>query len=195
MPEDAIDRLTVTPDAESPSRGRAHAGAESWPCALGRSGVADNKSEGDGVTPAGEYPLRRLLYRADRLALPRTGLRGRPIGPRDGWCDDPDSPSYNKWVRIPNEWRCEKLWRDDGLYDLVVPIGYNDDPPVPDLGSAIFMHVARPELAPTEGCVAFARADLLAILRRCNRATRLLIERPATIAAKLEAAHDEDPEE
>jgi L,D-peptidoglycan transpeptidase YkuD (ErfK/YbiS/YcfS/YnhG family) len=190
--EDALALLTVTPDADNPSRGRAHAGSDSWPCALGRSGVADNKIEGDGITPAGEYPLRRLLYRADRLALPRTGLRGRPIGPHDGWCDDPQSPSYNRWVRIPNEWRCEKLWREDGLYDLVVPVGYNDDPPVPDLGSAIFLHVARAELAPTEGCVAFARTDLLAILRRCTRATRLRIEPPPGVARVARQAHDDE---
>jgi L,D-peptidoglycan transpeptidase YkuD (ErfK/YbiS/YcfS/YnhG family) len=175
---ETIDALVVTPDAAEPSKGWAHLGEGRWRCALGRSGVADNKAEGDGLTPAGEYPLRRLLYRADRLALPRTGLRGRPIGPHDGWCDDPLSSSYNRWVRIPNKWRCEKLWREDGLYDLVVPIGYNDDPPQPDLGSAIFIHVARPDYAPTEGCVAFSRADLLAILRLCGRTTRVRIEAP-----------------
>lgn len=175
------DLLIVTSNAGDAARGIARMGELSWPCALGRSGIADNKTEGDGVTPAGEYPLRRLLYRSDRLALPRTGLRGRPIGPSDGWCDDPESPVYNKWVRLPNQWRCEKLWRDDALYDLIVPIGYNDDPTVPDIGSAIFVHIARDGYAPTEGCVAFSRTDLLEILKRCGRGSRIRIQpAPAT---------------
>ena len=56
------------------------------------------------------------------------------------------------------------LWREDGLYDLVVILGYNDDPPVAGRGSAIFLHVARPDYAPTQGCVALARPDLEAVL-------------------------------
>ena len=177
--------LTVTPDIDDHSKGWASLAEGRWRCALGREGVADNKSEGDGMTPAGEFPLRRLLYRADRLALPRTGLRGHPIGPKDGWCDDPRSSVYNKWVHMPNEWHCEALWREDQLYDLVVPIGYNDDPAVPDLGSAIFLHVARPDYAATEGCVAFARTDLIEILRRCSRATYVRILPPAAPLEEL----------
>ncbi len=53
------------------------------------------------------------------------------------------------------------LWRADHVYDLIVPLGYNDDPVVPGKGSAIFMHVAKPDYAPTEGCVALALPDLL----------------------------------
>jgi len=58
------------------------------------------------------------------------------------------------------------MWRDDALYDLVLVLGHNDDPPVPGAGSAIFVHVARPDLAPTEGCVALARDDLAALAAR-----------------------------
>ena len=56
------------------------------------------------------------------------------------------------------------MWRDVGLYDLVVELGYNDAPARPGLGSAIFLHLARPDWRPTEGCVAMARDDLLAVL-------------------------------
>ena len=56
------------------------------------------------------------------------------------------------------------MWRDDDLYDIVVVLGHNDDPPVPGSGSAIFMHVARPGFAPTEGCVALALPDLVSFL-------------------------------
>ena len=53
---------------------------------------------------------------------------------------------------------------DDDVYDLVVILGHNDDPVVPGAGSAIFLHLARPDYGPTEGCVALARADLEALL-------------------------------
>ena len=60
----------------------------------------------------------------------------------------------------------ERLWRDDEVYDLVVVLGHNDDPVVPGAGSAIFLHVARSDYAPTEGCLALALADLQNLLAR-----------------------------
>ncbi len=134
-------------------------------CALGRSGIRADKREGDGVTPAGRWPMRRLLYRPDRLAPPLTGLSVTAITPDDGWCDDPADSRYNRPVRLPCTARHERLWRDDGLYDVVVVLGHNDDPVVPEDGSAIFLHVARPDFGPTEGCVALALPDLLAVVR------------------------------
>ena len=135
-------------------------------CALGRGGVAaaEFKREGDGRTPLGEWPLRRVLYRADHGGAPETALETRAIMPDEGWCDAPEDPSYNRPVRLPYPASTEKLWRDDRLYDLVVVLGHNDDPPVPGLGSAIFLHLARPGYPPTQGCVALSRPDLEAVL-------------------------------
>jgi L,D-peptidoglycan transpeptidase YkuD (ErfK/YbiS/YcfS/YnhG family) len=82
----------------------------------------------------------------------------------DGWCDDPADPAYNRHVRLPYPASAERLWRDDGIYDIVVVLGHNDDPPVAGLGSAIFLHIARPDYPPTQGCVAVAREDLEALL-------------------------------
>ena len=65
------------------------------------------------------------------------------------------------------------MWRDDGLYDLLVVVGYNDDPPEGEWGSAIFLHVAREDYAPTQGCVAFARDDLLELVPLLGPETRL----------------------
>ncbi len=56
------------------------------------------------------------------------------------------------------------MWREDGVYDLVVVLGHNDDPVVAGAGSAIFLHLARPDYSPTEGCVALARPDLERLL-------------------------------
>ncbi len=143
-------------------------GPRRFRCALGRSGIGAHKREGDGVTPAGRFPLRRLLYRADRLAQPDSMLPTSTIRPDDGWCDDPADAAYNQAVRLPHPASAENMWRDDGLYDLVVILGHNDDPVVAGAGSAIFMHVASPGHGPTEGCVALAREDLLALLKELS---------------------------
>lgn len=135
-------------------------------CALGRSGVieAAAKREGDGATPAGRWPFRRVLYRPDRLRAPETRLAVTPLDPRNGWCDAPGDLAYNQPVTLPYAASAEQLWRDDPLYDLIVVLGHNDAPVVAGRGSAIFLHVARPDYAPTEGCVALAQPDLLAVL-------------------------------
>ncbi len=146
-------------------------------CAVGWGGITANKREGDGATPAGCWPLRGGFYRADRLKPPPTaGLPLAPLSPRDGWCDAPDDPSYNRQVRLPYGARAERLWRGDPVYDLILVLGYNDAPAVPGRGSAIFLHVARQNLAPTEGCVALAKTDLVSLLRRLSADSHLLID-------------------
>jgi L,D-peptidoglycan transpeptidase YkuD (ErfK/YbiS/YcfS/YnhG family) len=136
-------------------------------CALGKGGVkpAADKREGDGATPLGVWPIRRLLYRPDRGPPPTTALPTAPIGPGDGWCDDPADPAYNRPVALPYPASAEAMWREDGVYDLVAVLAHNDDPPRPGMGSAIFLHLARDDWRPTEGCVALARADMLKLLR------------------------------
>ena len=133
-------------------------------CAVGRAGLRADKQEGDEATPLGLLPLRRVLYRADRLTRPRAAVPIEPLAPADGWCDDPSSREYNCRVRLPFANRHEALWRDDAIYDVIGVLGWNDAPIVRGRGSAIFLHVARPDYAPTEGCVALALPDLLACL-------------------------------
>ncbi len=132
--------------------------------AVGRGGVRERKQEGDGATPAGLLPLRRVLYRADRGTRPRTAMPAMPLAPHDGWCDDPTHADYNLPVRLPHDGRHEALWRSDAVYDLIGVLGWNDSPVVRGAGSAIFLHVARPGFAPTEGCIALAMPDLRFLL-------------------------------
>lgn len=154
-------------------------GGQVWRCAIGRGGVRDGteKREGDGATPAGPLPLRRVLYRADRGAAPGARVPVAPLAPTDGWCDDPGDAAYNRPVTLPHPARHEALWRADATYDILGILGWNDgiDPafaeavgrpaPIsPGRGSAIFVHLARPDWAPTEGCVALAERDLRAAL-------------------------------
>lgn len=149
---------------ESPSGAVADWGAGPRRCAVGTGGIGAKRREGDGITPAGIWPMRRVLYRADRLARPMTALPVAAIGANDGWCDAPGDAKYNCPVTLPYPAGAEKLWRDDALYDVVVVLGFNDAPVVDGAGSAIFLHVAAPGYAPTAGCVALERADLLAAL-------------------------------
>ncbi|WP_297507061.1 L,D-transpeptidase family protein [uncultured Caulobacter sp.] len=136
-------------------------------CALGKSGViaAADKREGDNRSPLGTWPMREVWYRPDVYPDgPVTALPKRATRPEDGWCDAPGDPNYNRPVVLPYPASAERMWRDDAVYDLVVILGHNDDPPVPGLGSAIFMHLAREGYPGTEGCVALAREDLEAVL-------------------------------
>jgi L,D-peptidoglycan transpeptidase YkuD (ErfK/YbiS/YcfS/YnhG family) len=133
--------------------------------AIGRGGISGHKQEGDGATPAGTLPLRRVLFRADRVPAPACAAPRAPLAPDDGWCDDPGHPDYNRLIRLPHAARHEALWRDDALYDVIGVLGWNDAPVVPGRGSAIFLHIARPDGAPTDGCIALPRAEVLALLR------------------------------
>ena len=140
-------------------------------CAIGKAGFSSDKREGDGATPLGRFALRECWYRADRLPMPKSGLPLKVIDETDGWCDDPESPAYNKHVKLPYSFSHEELWRKDHRYDLIVPLGYNDGPILPGKGSAIFMHIAAPDYAGTEGCVALEQGDLLEVLTDCDAST------------------------
>jgi L,D-peptidoglycan transpeptidase YkuD (ErfK/YbiS/YcfS/YnhG family) len=139
-------------------------------CALGRSGVkpAADKREGDGASPAGVWPIRRVLYRPDRGPPPATAFELAPISREDGWCDAPKDPAYNRPVRLPYPASAEHMWLESGVYDIVVILGHNDDPVVPDMGSCIFLHLSRPDYSPTEGCVAVPRAELEELLSKAR---------------------------
>lgn len=160
-----MTRIRVIPSKDQVHRGLVLMAGKSYPCAIGKAGATISKREGDKMSPIGLFPLRRLYYRPDVYdRAPETGLETRPIAEDDGWCDAPDHPDYNRPVKRPFPASHEKMWREDGLYDLVVEIGWNDRPPVSGGGSAIFMHIARPGFEGTEGCVALRREDLLEIL-------------------------------
>ena len=135
-------------------------------CALGSNGVvaAADKREGDGRSPLGVWVIRRVLYRPDRGLAPQTALPVAAISPADGWCDEPMDPAYNRPVALPYPASAENLWREDEAYDLIAVLGHNDDPPIPGLGSAIFLHLAKPGFPPTQGCVALSRGDMKELL-------------------------------
>ena len=141
-------------------------GEKFFPCRIGRRGAVAQElgREGDEKTPRGDYILRFGLYRADRLPKPKSDLTFRPIGEDDGWCDDPGDPAYNRFIRLPYDASHEKLWREDGAYDVILVMSHNDTPPKAGLGSAVFIHIAQFDDRETLGCVALAPEAMVKIL-------------------------------
>lgn len=139
-------------------------------CALGRGGVKEGKVEGDGATPAGCFPIRKIFYRADIVGMQPFLISAQPIQKGEGWCDDPNDARYNTYIATSYEGN-EFFFRNDAVYDIIAVIGYNDAPPIRGKGSAIFMHVAREDYSKTEGCIALSRKDLLEILSTCTEKT------------------------
>lgn len=149
-------------------------------CAVGRGGIGEKLSEGDGVTPAGRHRIEAVWHRPDRAPAARVAgaaaaaFAARVITPRIGWSDDPADPGYNGPIRRPHVFSHERLARPDPLYDLVAVLDWNRTPAIPGRGSAIFLHVWRSKRYPTEGCIAFARADLAWILARWTLQSRVV---------------------
>ena len=164
-------------------RARAGCRTQGWLCAgslairvaLGRAGIRADKREGDGGTPRGRFRPVRLWWRADRAARPATRLPSRRISRADGWCETPSDRRYNSPVKLAADSPADRLWRADGLYDIIVEIDHNVRPRVAGRGSAVFIHVARRGLAPTAGCVALAAPALRRLLTRLGPRTRIVI--------------------
>lgn len=147
-----------------------------FPCSIGKTGITATKREGDGATPAGIWRVTGLWYRPDRLARPAPWARA--IGPGDLWCDAPGHPAYNHHARAPLAASHERLRRADPLYDLILTTDWNWPDAVPGRGSAIFLHQWRRPGYGTEGCIAFARPDLIWIARRARPGTPIIVDQP-----------------
>jgi L,D-peptidoglycan transpeptidase YkuD (ErfK/YbiS/YcfS/YnhG family) len=147
------------------------------PCAFGAAAITYRKREGDHASPAGHFRLIEGFFKPLGGRRPRSQLPFFALNRMLGWCDDPDAPIYNRLIRLPSSSRHETLWRDDGLYDLVIVLDYNLRPRRRGAGSAIFLHCARPGFTPTEGCIALRESDLRKLLPRLSRQTKLIVRR------------------
>jgi L,D-peptidoglycan transpeptidase YkuD (ErfK/YbiS/YcfS/YnhG family) len=171
-----VPTIRVRPRPGQRSLGVLIAGHRVVPVVLGRSGIKVNKREGDGATPAGRFRPLRLWWRPDRGPRPRVRLPTRRICRDIAWCEDPADRRYNRPFRRSANDPGDRLWRGDGLYDLIVEIDHNTRPRVAGRGSAVFLHVARPDRGPTAGCVAMGAAALRRLLESMSRRTRILIQ-------------------
>ena len=101
-------------------------------CSIGKKGVCNKKVEGDLTTPKGIFNLGNIYYRSDRVQKPFSKLKSISIKKNMGWCDDPNSKSYNKLIKIKKNLKIshEKLYRKDHKYDFFILIKYNYKNPI-----------------------------------------------------------------
>ena len=144
-------------------------------CAIGKAGIKKKLREGDNITPKGTYQITRIYYRKDRIKKIKTKIKLSKIKKNFGWCDQPDSKFYNRLIDIPNKLSHEKLYRKDNIYDVIIVLNYNMYPTIQYKGSAIFIHVAKRNFTPTKGCVAISKKNLLYLIERISKKTKIII--------------------
>ena len=115
-------------------------------CAIGKRGITSKKIEGDKCTPRGRFRLKYIFYRKERVKNIRSKLKTIPLKKNFGWCDDVKSKFYNKFIKFPFNYKAEKLYVNENIYDIIVVIDYNLKPIKKNRGSAIFLHVAKKNL-------------------------------------------------
>ena len=143
-------------------------------CAIGKKGIGYKKKEGDYITPKGQFKIKFILYRKDRVKI-STKFKKKVIKKNMGWCNDPKSKEYNKLISLPFNYKHEKLYKKDNTYDIVLVLNYNMNPIKKNKGSAIFVHVAKNNYKSTEGCVAIKKKNLIKILKEINSRSKIKI--------------------
>ncbi len=141
---------------------------------VGKKGIGNKRKEGDLITPKGEFKIKYILYRKDRVKI-STRLKKKIIKKNMGWCDDPRSSHYNKLVRLPLAYKHEKLFKKENTYDIILVLNYNMRPIKKNKGSAIFIHVAKKSFKRTEGCVAIKKLNLIKLIKEINPNTKVKI--------------------
>jgi L,D-peptidoglycan transpeptidase YkuD (ErfK/YbiS/YcfS/YnhG family) len=156
---------------QSGHKGTLAIGDWTVPCVIGSGGLAPAsvKREGDRKTPIGVFPLRYGLFKP-LAALRFLSQVDFPFVPcSDDMIWEEEGPDYNRLVFADGADRSgDRLARprDHDLFNVIVPIGYNDAVAEAGRGSALFVHAARPDMSGTAGCVAVRPDDLLELARR-----------------------------
>ncbi len=145
-------------------------------CAVGKRGIGLKKKEGDLITPIGEFRVKYILYRKDRVKKIQSKLKMVIIKKNMGWCDDPASKNYNRMVNLPSSTSYERLFRKENIYDIILVLNYNMNPIKKNKGSAIFIHIAKKNYKKTEGCIAIKKIELLKIIKEIKINTKVKIE-------------------
>ena len=144
-------------------------------CVIGKNGTTKNKQEGDLKTPKGIFKLKKIFYRKDRIKYIKTLLKKKYIKKNIGWCDDPASKYYNREIKFPFKSSAEKFWRKDNIYDVIIVLNFNSNPIIKNKGSAIFLHICKKNYAPTKGCIAIKKKDMITLLINIKKNTKLII--------------------
>jgi L,D-peptidoglycan transpeptidase YkuD (ErfK/YbiS/YcfS/YnhG family) len=142
---------------------------------LGEAGIGRKLKEGEKITPEGIFKIIKVYYRPDRIKKIITNFKTIKIKKNMGWCDDSKSLAYNRQIKLPSKFTHEKLYRRDNIYNLIAVLNYNMNPTVKRKGSAIFIHIAKKNYKPTAGCIALKRGDLIKLLKKIKKNTRIKI--------------------
>ena len=143
-------------------------------CAIGKKGIGFKKKEGDLITPKGQFKIKYILYRKDRVKI-SSKLQKKVIRKNMVWCDDPKSSHYNKLVKLPFDYNHEKLYKNENIYDIILVLNYNMNPIKKNKGSAIFIHVSKNNFKKTKGCVAIKKISLIKLIKKINPYTKVKI--------------------
>ncbi len=138
-------------------------------CAIGKRGIGIKKKEGDKITPKGNFKIKCIYFRQDRVTKLKSGIKSKPIKKNMGWCDDPKSIKYNSLIKFPFKFSAERLYRADNIYDIILVLDYNINPVKKNKGSAIFIHVAKKNFSKTNGCIAINKKKLIKIVQILNK--------------------------
>ena len=144
-------------------------------CAIGKRGITPRKVEGDKKTPMGTFKFKLIFYRKDRISKLKSPLKKIIIRKNMGWCDDVKSKYYNKMIKYPFDFSAEKLWLKKKIYDVIIVINYNSKPIIKNKGSAIFLHIAKKNYKPTEGCIGVSKKNIILLANKINSKTEIVI--------------------
>ena len=144
-------------------------------CALGRAGIKKKEKEGDNITPRGIFKIIKIYYRQDKIKKIKAFIEPIKIKKNMGWCDDSRSNYYNEQIKLPNKFSCERLHRNDNLYDIILVLNYNTHPTIKKKGSAIFIHVSKNSYKKTKGCIALKKKHLLKLIPLIKKNTKIKI--------------------
>jgi L,D-peptidoglycan transpeptidase YkuD (ErfK/YbiS/YcfS/YnhG family) len=129
-----------------------------------KNGATNNKIEGDGKTPLGEFELGIILSMQ------------KDITENMYWVDDSKSRYYNQLVdvtKVEKDWETAEHLIDYPIeYEYLVEIKTNPDN-IPQKGSAIFLHCENNK--PTAGCVAVNRNVMKQIIENIDDKTKIII--------------------
>ena len=144
-------------------------------CAIGKRGIGKKQKEGDQITPRGTFRIKNILYRKDKINYLRSVIKKTPIKKNMGWCDDPKSKDYNKLIKYPFNYKSEKLYRSNNIYDIILVLNFNMHPIKKNKGSAIFIHISNNKYSPTQGCIAIKKKELIKLIKFINKKTKIII--------------------
>ena len=144
-------------------------------CAIGKKGIGRKQKEGDQITPRGTFRVKDILYRKDKINYLRSVIKKTQIKKNMGWCDDPKSKDYNKLIKYPFNYKSEKLYRSNNIYDIILVLDFNMHPIKKNKGSAIFIHISNNKYSPTQGCIAIKKKELLKLIKFIDKKTKIII--------------------